>query len=1305
MNPILDLSTRLSADVTPFVDSMDKSATASEGAFKLMFDTAKAYLGARGLLSIFDDAIRKANDFNQTIADISSITELNMEKMKKSIMGLDNIFGAPRNVGETIYELISSGVRGSEDDIINYEKVAAKTAKTIRAELYNTANAMTTMTNAYGIGVGDVSKLLDFFFLTVREGKAHGDELARTLGLVVNNAAESGVQLNELGAAIAVLSRTQSASQSMIGLNQMINSIIKPTIQAKAAAKLWNIELGASALQSKGLTNMLKELHDKVGGNVEALEAMFGNIRAGRAILSLTGTQFDNFIQILGEFEKGTGTGSEAFKKQIDTTKMAAETLQTQYAKTMIQIGDDSEFMVKRVYGIFEGLLKGFADNKSITGYLFGAPEDVQAGLKQLERISIYYIAIDTALKAVTDSINSATKAMTTFAGVSVASANATTNALQNVASVNQRILELEIARTKVAAQPALIPMLSRQLQPSRAELLSQAKSNVASTTVPLTGLKGENLGLSYNLATNNITKTSQLVKEELIKLTTNFTSGLRRAVTAMRENSDRLLSNTLLKNNGQRLLQVDRQGFTLQQRFNRRFYGDIAPSKTDMFMTNTNRVFDSFFTKVTSKVSVFFNGLSSVARVGFGALAALSAIDIGYSMGKAIAERFDFAGIIEKIVGITEKGRQEENKNVAIQKETLLKKIVADKNLTAAAKQELVAKTLDASTQDGVNSANEALKVAIENRITELGRESGISKEAQAKDIELQQTKERYKQLLENQRKGMASWSTTPESATTFLKMFDNNKNDVDLMREARIRASNNKSTVMQEYKKGKFEYGFQKIFMEAYRSNTLKDLDAQLKSFIDNFEGGKIGGIEYTFDQLVDLNITFENWLKQLEVGGKEASAAQKSLEQSQIDTANQRLISDALSKRYGEFTTNLSKVLADTASSDMEKTFSDIENDFESNLTKGGVLESKLGKYSNQIDKAKKQIAQIKTGMQESQTKVIGDVFKTYFENSTLPTDLYDYIKSQTATLNAFGMSKKDFDDAVSQVVGTAVLDLEKNGKLDANTKAEVESIKSKFSSLTTTQKETAISAFEQLRKSESGYTATIEKYSKDILDGYLVSLKEFDASIGFDIDKANITLLRQAIDARTTLMKNITSDLSSKIEAAGGVLTGETLGQAAYRLIATAGTNLTAERAKQVADIESTVNSLSAIGKDLSGLTGDYDKQIKDTRERVMSTVKQLSADKTKSGRLTNNALYHISNLLGIMPKMQDLRRVPQQYQQPVSINNAMKTQDAAAKALDRSYVEQLYAQEDIGTNVKKIVDILKVNPPINLGGVK
>jgi TP901 family phage tail tape measure protein len=625
---VFDLLARVSADVSPFNTAFDSTSDSVESSLSSIYQSARRWLGAGGVAGTFYAATAAANEFNQIIADISVITELQIKKIEKSLLQLDNVFGRPSNTASTFYETISSGVRGTTDDVANYVKAVGKAATTIRADIENTGNVMTTLTNAYDLSIQDTQKLVDFLYLTVREGKAHGDELARTLGLVINNAAETGVSLNELGAAIAILSRTQSASQSMIGLNQMLNSLIKPTLQAAAEARKWNIELGASALQAKGFTATLQELHDKVGGNVEALEKMFGNIRAGRAVLSLTGRQFDNFMTTLREFELGAGTGEEAFTKQIDTAYKDLVRLRAQTEKTLIQIGSDIEPVTRSVYGLAEAVMKGFGDTKPLSRY------------------ATYIYIVVTALRALKKElydIRAAIHNVATGATGAASSAQSAAASRSGAPSANAAIA----ATARDAAVKAERNSLNRKLQSAGRGVRSSFRGLLSA------GEKAQ--AASDNLLDvqmqRRLAQESNASLREQTRLRNLENRYAKRFITT-HNRLDAATKQLAISRN--RLTQLNQQKAMLDSGDLNQYakaYGVRFPHDPNSMASRVGKKFS--VTNTLSEITGTGGLLSKIGNGILSAVAAWSVADIGYNIGKAIAERFNFtdSGFIKSIV------------------------------------------------------------------------------------------------------------------------------------------------------------------------------------------------------------------------------------------------------------------------------------------------------------------------------------------------------------------------------------------------------------------------------------------------------------------------------------------------------------------------------------------------------------------------------------------------------------------------------------------------------------------------------
>ncbi len=373
------LMTYMGLDSSKFESGIDSSASQVEQSFEKMMRAGRRYLGASGVLLYLRQASKVSREFGQTMADLSAITERSVVKMGRSLRQMEHHFGAPLKTGLTLYETVSSGIRGTEEELVDFVKSSAKAARVIRSDTYTVANAMTTMLHAYQIATKDAGQLVDSMYTMVKEGKIHGNEFARTAGLVINSASEAGVTINELFASLAHLSRTMTPSSAMISLNQMMNSFMGPTERATRAAKELGLELSVDAIKAKGFATVMRDVHEKVGGNVEAIKELFGNIRAARGALAITGKQFNEFLNILDEMEYSVGKGEVAFRKQIKTAQVAAEEMQVAWSKAMITIGSDLNVFHGVFYKTITALIDGFNDaSHAFTQLLdsFGFGED-----------------------------------------------------------------------------------------------------------------------------------------------------------------------------------------------------------------------------------------------------------------------------------------------------------------------------------------------------------------------------------------------------------------------------------------------------------------------------------------------------------------------------------------------------------------------------------------------------------------------------------------------------------------------------------------------------------------------------------------------------------------------------------------------------------------------------------------------------------------------------------------------------------------------------------------------------------------
>ena len=265
---------------------------------------------------------RSAKDFlalGEELAYVKSIAPtLEIKKLQDGLMNLSAVFGNTAKNANALYYAYSSGIRGSEEAFIKFTEMASKTALTIRSELRPTIDAMTAAMNAYGMTAEDVSDVSNNFFKIVKYGKASGEQLANSFGQVSPTAKTLGVSLDELGAAIASITKIQPTRVAITGLNNMLSKIMKPTRESASAIEKLGVDLSYSAVHTKGFVNVLKEVHDALGGNMEAIRNIFPDIRGQRAAMHLLGAGWEDFLQQVERFTDGSDEINTAFEELTD---------------------------------------------------------------------------------------------------------------------------------------------------------------------------------------------------------------------------------------------------------------------------------------------------------------------------------------------------------------------------------------------------------------------------------------------------------------------------------------------------------------------------------------------------------------------------------------------------------------------------------------------------------------------------------------------------------------------------------------------------------------------------------------------------------------------------------------------------------------------------------------------------------------------------------------------------------------------------------------------------------------------------
>ena len=305
------------------------------------------YLSARTVVSYFRRATEAAVTFGYEVRRIQSLaTNFDFGQLYKGLMEIDARFGNVTHNARALYWAYSSGVRGTEEELVRFTEIMSKTATTINADVMPTVDAATGIMNAYGLSAAHAAEVSDMLFTVVKEGKANARELTSAIGNIIATSASLGVSINDLGAAASTLTKTMRTNKAFTYLNNIMGKMIKPTKEIAEYAASLGVEFSASAVKARGFAAVMKDLHDATGGNVAMIAKLFPDLRGQRAAVTLLSTQYQDFVGQIEKFENKAGNMEEALGKIADTPEAQFKALRNALYMLSIEAGNSVRSLI-----------------------------------------------------------------------------------------------------------------------------------------------------------------------------------------------------------------------------------------------------------------------------------------------------------------------------------------------------------------------------------------------------------------------------------------------------------------------------------------------------------------------------------------------------------------------------------------------------------------------------------------------------------------------------------------------------------------------------------------------------------------------------------------------------------------------------------------------------------------------------------------------------------------------------------------------------------------------------------------------
>ncbi len=245
--------------------------------------TALAAVSATPLLV----GVKVFADFQQQMANVETMlapgnAEKYMDRFRRGIREMSVEFGeSTEALAGGLYDILSASV--APERALDVLATSARAAKAGLTDTRTAADAITTVLNAYGLSAEHAGDVSDWLFSIVQRGKTTFADLAPTIGNVATIAATAGIGFDELGAAVATLTRSGiKTEESMTAVNAILSAFLKPSAEGAKLARELGFELNTATLKSEGLVGVFQRIADLPP---DAIAKLFPNIRALKGVL------------------------------------------------------------------------------------------------------------------------------------------------------------------------------------------------------------------------------------------------------------------------------------------------------------------------------------------------------------------------------------------------------------------------------------------------------------------------------------------------------------------------------------------------------------------------------------------------------------------------------------------------------------------------------------------------------------------------------------------------------------------------------------------------------------------------------------------------------------------------------------------------------------------------------------------------------------------------------------------------------------------------------------------------------------
>ncbi len=298
------------------------------------------------ILGIGVAAVKAASDMDKAMRNIQSLgfeTDESIRQLSETFVDMstdiNTTVDSAAGLANAFFNIKSAGFAGEEG--LEILRVATKAATAGLTDTATAGEAIIGVLRAYKLEVEDASDISDLMFTTVQRGIGTFEGLAQSLSQVVPTANAANIGFDQLMAAMTTLSQQGiSFREGSVAVNQAILGFLKPSDAAQDAFAAMGFASGQAMLDALGLGGAIQKMSEFSEQSNIPMTDLFGNIRALKAVWSLSGAAAEDFNENLAAMSDASGATAIAFQEQIKSFDAQLKSFKNNVTAVLIELGN-----------------------------------------------------------------------------------------------------------------------------------------------------------------------------------------------------------------------------------------------------------------------------------------------------------------------------------------------------------------------------------------------------------------------------------------------------------------------------------------------------------------------------------------------------------------------------------------------------------------------------------------------------------------------------------------------------------------------------------------------------------------------------------------------------------------------------------------------------------------------------------------------------------------------------------------------------------------------------------------------------